>query len=218
MFDAVLFDMDGTLLDSEVKWRDAFTSLCADHGISGAGEVYQQIVGATVPQVRVLLADWLPARIDRHSFESDWLERVRHDDAPSLKPGAQELVAMLDVPVAVVTSTGRRDAERLLNLSGLWPELSLLVSVDDVTHSKPHPDPYLTAARQLGVDIARCAAFEDSDTGTRAAVASGAVVVQVPDFTPPSDAVRGLGHVVADTLIEGAEQIGLIGRDRDPRR
>lgn len=210
MFDAVLFDMDGTLLDSEVIWRDAFLGLCADYGLEGAEEIYGQVVGATVPQVRTLLLTWLPARIDPTAFERGWLARVRHGEVPALKPGAMELVSTLALPIAVVTSTGRVDAERLLRAAGLWPFLSLLISVDDVERSKPDPEPYLVAAERLGVDITRCAAFEDSDTGTRAAVASGASVVQVPDFTHPSEAVRALGHVIAGSLTEGAREIGLI--------
>ncbi len=77
-------------------------------------------------------------------------------------------------------------------------------------NGKPAPDIYLKAAEALGVVAADCVAFEDSDPGTRAAMASGAVVVQVPDVTPPSAGLRGAGHVIADDLLIGARRVGLI--------
>ena len=86
----------------------------------------------------------------------------------------------------------------------------LVVGGDRVTRRKPDPEIYLSVAGKMGWEIRDCVAFEDSDVGAKAAIASGAVTVQVPDLRPVADEMHGLGHVIAPTLAEGARRIGLL--------
>ena len=114
------------------------------------------------------------------------------------------------IPMGVATSTGTRKAEGKLDATGLLPFLSHVIGGDQVSHPKPDPEIYHLLASTLGVDPSDCIAFEDSNTGTRAAHASGARTVQIPDLTPVDDATRALGHLLADDLLHGARLTGLL--------
>lgn len=217
MTSAVFFDMDGTLIDSERFWQQAFLELAAREGLQDLDpeRFYLGLIGATVDQCRHQIADWLPAAVEPDGFLSAW--RARVDDLERgqvhLKPGARELVEALrlaQVPMAVVTSSERASALALLARSDLLPAMEFVIAADDVTRTKPDPEPYLMAARQMGVDIADCVIFEDSNTGTTAALDAGARVAQIPDLIPPSAELRGAGHVIADSLLEAAGRLGLI--------
>jgi beta-phosphoglucomutase-like phosphatase (HAD superfamily) len=115
-----------------------------------------------------------------------------------------------DAPRIVATSTGTENAFHHLQIAGIYDLTSDVVGGDQVTHGKPDPEIYLKAAVKAGVCAEDCAAFEDSDPGTLAAVRSGATTVQVPDLKQPSDRTRSLGHVIAEDLLSGAKEIGLI--------
>ncbi|MGB0903331.1 MAG: HAD family hydrolase, partial [Mangrovicoccus sp.] len=129
------------------------------------------------------------------------------------KPGAEELLRGLKaqgLPLALATSSLTATATNFLARSG-WAEIfDHVIGGDQITHAKPAPDIYLLAAEKLGFAPQACAAFEDSDPGTRAAIAAGCQTVQVPDLIPPSDELRALGHVIAPNLLAGAAQIGLL--------
>ena len=92
-------------------------------------------------------------------------------------------------------------------MTGLGPHFAHVVTFDDVAAPKPHPEPYLLAARLLGVDPARCLAFEDSETGARSAHAAGMTVVQIPDIVP---ATGDYAHHIAPDLLTAARRLGLI--------
>jgi HAD superfamily hydrolase (TIGR01509 family) len=123
-----------------------------------------------------------------------------------LKPGVIDLLHAIDLPMAVVTSSGRDEARAKVDRGGLAGFFQLIVSVDDVTRAKPAPDPFLLAAEKLGVDPARCLVFEDSDTGAASARAAGCVVVQVPDMAPSTGPHA---DYLADDLLAGARMAGL---------
>ena len=124
-----------------------------------------------------------------------------------LKPGAADLLAAPDLPRVLVTSTGREGAHRKLAVAGIAHAFAHVITLHDVSAPKPAPEPYLLAARLLGVNPARCLVFEDSETGAEAAHRAGCVVVQVPDMLPASG--DHADHVVA-TLLEGAQRLGLM--------
>ena len=112
--------------------------------------------------------------------------------------------------MGVATSTRTDVARGAAGAVGLAGVFEVLVGGDLVTRAKPDPEIYLLLADRMGVDIAACWAFEDSNPGARAAVASGARTVQVPDLTVPTADVVALGHVIADDIFSGAVQAGLI--------
>lgn len=148
-------------------------------------------------------------QIDLAVYDADWTaatDRMTAGGLP-LKPGVLDLLGRLDLPRAIATSSSRRQADRKLARSGLSGQFRHVVVLEDVAMPKPAPDPYMLAARWLGVAPGRCLAFEDSETGAMSARAAGMTVVQVPDLLPASGRHA---HLVAPDLLSGARGIGLI--------
>lgn len=212
MYDAILFDLDGTLIDTEslavVAGLAAFAALGHPvdltflHSLVGVdGPSSGPIILAHRPQVNLpaLLTHW------HQGFEDAMQTR-----GLALKPGVTELLsrAPAHLPRALVTSSGREGAHLKLARAGLDRSFAHVVTVDDVTRAKPAPDPYLLAARLLGVSPSRCLVFEDSETGAEAAHRAGCIVVQVPDVVPSQG--RWAHHLAAD-LMAGAQAARLFG-------
>ena len=208
MFDAVFFDLDGTLVDTErlalVTGIEAFAAV--GHAVDAA--FMDRLVGKAEPQAAQIIREALPG-IDLQAFHAEWrraFDGGLHTGL-DLKAGAVELLEILEHPLGLVTSTGREGAHHKLGLAGIAHHFRTVVTFDDVQHPKPAPEPYLLAAERLGVDPARCLVFEDSDVGAEAAHRAGCVVVQVPDVAPTEG--RYARHVAAD-LLAGARAAGVI--------
>jgi HAD superfamily hydrolase (TIGR01509 family) len=208
-FAAVLFDMDGLLVDTEPLWFETEIEVMARLGAPWSKEDQKQLLGGSMPNtVRYLLSKATkpasPADIERWMTEG-MLKRAA-DGRVEVLPGARELlaeVAAAGIPYALVTSSLRLLAEAVLLGTGL--AFPVTVTGDDVATTKPDPAPYLLAARLLGVDPARCVALEDSPNGTASARAAGCRVVAVPSFVdiPPAPGLivaRSLRDVTVDTL------------------
>lgn len=215
---AVLFDLDGTLIDSEPQWRALYRGL-ADHlGATLAPGWWSQLVGRSLGDSVEVLAGRGPLPDEVREERVRWLvdhgiERLRGRDAddaqaPSVtwRPGARRLLGELHaagVPTAVVTATPRRLLDAVADHLGLTSTTS--VAGDEVARPKPDPESYLAAAALLGVDIADCVAAEDSPTGVAAAEASGARVLAVPHTvaltgTPQRTVVASLAEVGVEDL------------------
>ena len=206
---AVLWDMDGTLVDTEPYWMAAEYALVAEHGGRWSEEQARALVGNPLPLSAEVLhrnggVDLPPEVIVERMLDHVVAEVRRH---LPWRPGAQELVGALraaDVPCALVTMSYARLTDAVV--SALPPgTFAAVVPGDQVRHGKPHPEPYLTAARRLGVAPQDCVAIEDSRTGVVSAHAAGAAVVAVPHVVPVPP---GPGIVVVDTL-EGLSPAGL---------
>lgn len=197
---AVLFDMDGLLVDTEPQWFAAEAATAAWLGRSWTPEDQHALLGTNLPYaaeylVRVTGSSRSPAEVMRRL--EDEMERQLHVGGATLRPGAQQLLTVLadeDVPVGLVTSSVRRHTELILDAVD-QRGFRVVVTSDDVEHRKPHPQPYLTALHALGAPAARTVALEDSPPGVASAEAAGCVVVAVPSVLPIASAPRR--HVVS---------------------
>jgi HAD superfamily hydrolase (TIGR01509 family) len=181
---AVLFDMDGTLLDSEKVWDVALADLAAWLGGELSDTARRRMVGSSLARSVAILHSDLGIEADPESSGAYLTERTAELFAGDLvwKPGARQLLhAVHDagVPAALVTSTHRRLTEIALDTIGR-EFFTVTVCGDEVRRPKPHPDPYLRAAELLAVDAAHCVAIEDSPLGITAAEAAGCAVLAVP--------------------------------------
>ncbi|GHJ47834.1 hydrolase [Catellatospora sp. TT07R-123] len=186
-YDAVLLDMDGTLVDTERQWVLAIHDLVAELG--GIPVDDRRIVGGSVATIVAVLGESLGHRRPVPELvlllEAAVARRIEQSGI-ELRPGARRLLELLSaygVPTALVTSSGRGDTERVLDVLGRG-HFAVTVTADDVVRHKPDPLPYLTAARLLGVDPGRCVAVEDSLAGLAAAEAAGCTTVAVPCLQP----------------------------------
>ena len=182
---AVLFDMDGTLLDSEKVWEVGLHELAAHYGGTMSADARARMVGTSMAESMEILHTDIGQPYRDPDASVRWLEaRVAELFAADLlwRPGARELLAEVRaarVPAALVTATRRHLVEVALGTLGR-ANFDAVVCGDDVDETKPHPLPYLTAAALLGVDPARCVAIEDSSTGVASARAAGCPVLAVP--------------------------------------
>ncbi|MET4158117.1 HAD family phosphatase [Agromyces sp. PvR057] len=205
---AVLWDMDGTIVDTEPYWMAAEEELVGSYGGTWTHDDAMRLVGSGL---------WESARIfQEHGVDLDadeivaWLTRRVREQLDEFglpwRPGARELLEALraaSVPAALVTMSVRSMADDVIRAIP-FHAFDAIVTGDSVANAKPHPEPYLVAAAELGVDIADCVAFEDSPTGVASAAASGAITVGVPnilslDDTPATVLWSSLdGRTVAD--------------------
>jgi len=212
---AIIFDMDGLLLDTERVCLDCFVETRRFFSLSDNPETFLKCVGLRGDETDQIIREGLGGLADFRAFNEEWDKRinVRLNIGIPLKPGALRLVQILASKghlMGVATSTQTEQACSQLERGGLLPHLKCVIGGDLVEKHKPNPEVYHKVAELLGVKAFDCVAFEDSETGTRAAVSSGAQTIQVPDLIPPSDDLVKLGHVIAFNLLEGALNIGLI--------
>jgi HAD superfamily hydrolase (TIGR01509 family) len=209
-FDAVIFDMDGTLLDTERVAQEAFVVACDALGVKLRMDLLLCCVGAAEPMARKVIREGFGPTLDCDAFFLAWnrhFAQLSQVTPAPLKEGALallEAVAQLGLPMAIATSSGTVHALEKLRRAGLLQRFKAVIGADQVQRPKPDPEVYLKAAGHLGVDPRACLAVEDSEYGVRAAHAAGMTVIQVPDMTQPSADLRALGHIVLASLEEVA--------------
>jgi HAD superfamily hydrolase (TIGR01509 family) len=206
---AVIFDMDGLLIDSERAILECWRVTAAEQSLAVDDALWLSMVGLHDTGCAELLDGLLGAeRAKRLTLECKRRYDSLVEDGLPLKTGARELLQDLfdlGVPLAVATSTRGERARVKLARSGIDGYFSHVVTSSDVAHAKPAPDLYLLAAQRLGVPPAECVALEDSEFGVRAATAAGIRVIQVPDLISATDLSRSLATVVESLPLARAQ-------------
>lgn len=201
---AVLLDMDGTLVDTEDFWWDAEVEVFAELGFELDSEHRAHVVGGPMTRTADYLLGVTGARIGVPELSARLNDRFTSliGQGVPLMPGAKRLLAELaahEVPTALVSASHRRIIDIVLNALGR-EHFAFSVAGDEVARTKPHPDPYLTAAARIGAEPAQCVVIEDTPTGVASAEAAGCRVVAVPSVAPVASAagrsvVGSLEHV-----------------------
>ncbi|MGF6172109.1 HAD family hydrolase [Ensifer sp. 4252] len=204
---AVVFDMDGLLFDTEALYRDAMLMTAQALERHFPLSLYLATIGLSGEATRQSLSRHFGADFDLDRF---WQQAAAtfHGLATTqlrLKPGVAELIGSLEdlgIPFAIATSSGHNDVERNLGLHGLLDRFPVVVAHGDYQVGKPHPEPFLTAARRLSVVPELCLALEDSHNGVRSASSAGMMTIMVPDLLVATEEIRSLCVSVASDLDE----------------
>jgi HAD superfamily hydrolase (TIGR01509 family) len=204
---ALVFDLDGVLLDSEQVWNQAKEEVVRERGGRWREEAPRRMMGMSSPEWSRYLHDELGVPLEPDAISDEVvrrLERIYRDRLP-LVDGAAEAVERLAeaLPLGLASSSNREIIDLFLELSGLGSNFAVTISSEEVAQGKPAPDVYLEALRRMGADPAHSIAVEDSDNGIRAAKAARMRVVAVPNpHYPPDPAVLAEADDVVGSLHE----------------
>lgn len=205
--DLILFDMDGTMFDTEQIWFEVFGDLLKDMEHPGPPELYFKAAGTGGEIERRLFAELLGlSDEDSYSFVKELYRRGSEKLLTCFipkKPGLDAMMRFLTengLRWTIVSSSPRYLIDRYLSLHGIDAPEEPIVDVSMITHSKPSPEPYQIAARLCGASPARCLVVEDAHTGVSSALAAGMNVIMVPDINEPTDEERRETVAVVETL------------------
>jgi beta-phosphoglucomutase-like phosphatase (HAD superfamily) len=213
---AVLFDMDGLILDTERLSMRAWSECASALGVQFDPALGLRMIGRNFTDCGELLRAHYAAPYPFEAMLGSWhatYDSILARDGVALKAGVGELLDWLDevrLPRAVATSTRRERATSKLAQAGVLARFHAVVGGDDVTRGKPAPDIYLEAARRLGVTPAGCLVLEDSEPGARAGLAAGMAVVVVPDLIAPPAELVGAGPLVVQSLHEARAHLAAL--------
>jgi HAD superfamily hydrolase (TIGR01509 family) len=204
---AVVFDLDGVLIDSEQTWSRVRGEVVARHGGQWTEADQRNVMGDNSRQWSAYIKrTWNVPLSEEEIFREVLAAMIAaYERALTVLPGAREAVAELGAhyPLAVASSSPRELIGVALRVAGFDSAFRATVSSDEVPHGKPAPDVYLLAAQHLGAPARDCAAIEDSTNGIRAAVAAGLATIALPNRAfPPPDDVLAQAHVVLSSLHE----------------
>jgi HAD superfamily hydrolase (TIGR01509 family) len=205
MIEAIVFDLDGVLLQSEEVWDAVRERYVRERGGRYDEEVQRAMMGMSAPEWSAFLHEdgGVPESPERINADVvDLMLEAYRRELPLL-PGAVDVVGRLAArfPLALASSSNRAIFEEVLRLAGIADAFEATVSSEEVARGKPAPDVYLEAARRLGVAPERCAAIEDSHSGIRSAHAAGMRVIAIPNASyPPDPEALALADVVLDSL------------------
>ena len=207
---AVIFDMDGVLIDTERHYLVSFLKASEEGGHGLPVALYHRVCGSPWDHITNTILAECGANFPMAAFREAWLRHLAQAtaDGIALKPGVATLLDLLDeigLPRAIATSSRQAAVERHLGAHGILHRFDHVVAREDYRDPKPSPHPYLTAAERLGIAPAQCLALEDSYHGVRSAFSAGAMTVMVPDVAPATDEMRSCCVAICNGLPEVAD-------------
>lgn len=211
-FDALVFDMDGVLTDTEAIWDEVRRAMAADAGTPWPDEATTAMMGMSTPEWGAYLHEVVGLGTSGSAVAEEVIDRMaaRYHEQLPLLPGAVEAVRRMAAarPIALASSSPRRLIDAVLEEMGVGDLFGATVSTEEVAAGKPAPDGYARACELLGVDPTRCVAVEDSTNGIRSAAAAGLTVVAAPTaFHPPAPEAMALTAAVVNGLDELTEEL-----------
>ena len=216
MIKAFIFDMDGTLFDTESVTKESLRAISRKHGErEDIDEFYPTTCGATIEKAKLLYdafygTDYPFYGTDYPFYERreemrQWIRDFIDTNGVPVKKGAKELLTYLKdngYKIALATSATRASAEGHIKKAGFEHFFDATVCGDEIKNSKPHPEIFLTAAQKLGIAPENCAVAEDSYLGVESGTAAGMQVFMVPDMNPPRDKEKTLAFKICNDLLE----------------
>lgn len=205
---AVIFDMDGVIFDSERLVLECWEKTGAGYHLEGMREAFLPCIGTNDVRTREIVLERYGADFPYDEFrrESSLLYHSIVDQGGlPVKTGVRELLSYLtenDIPIAVASSTRLEVVTQELKQAGLYESFRVVMGGDQLKRSKPEPDIYLMACKKLGISPACAYAIEDSYNGIRSAYAAGMKPIMVPDMLPPTDEMRDKSVVVLENLLQ----------------
>ncbi len=210
---AVVFDMDGLLINTEVLWREGMIEVARAVGRELDLDAFKRMIGTPDTRTREILHEEFGPDFDVDSYLDDAGHRFHEglDLENILKTGVVEILDHLDalgLPRAIATSSPHQAVETHLSPSGVLGRFNAVIARGDYERGKPAPDPFLNAAKALGVAPEDCLALEDSYAGIRAAHAAGMMTVMVPDLLDPTEEMHEKCVHIAESLHHVRELLG----------
>lgn len=212
-FKAVLFDMDGVLLDTEKVCKATWTLAAKEYNLKNIDEAFYKCVGMNRADTERTLAHYLDGKVSPEVFRkrtSELFYEVEKNQGLDLKPFVVECLAELKTlgfRLSVASSTRGESVRRQLKNAGIIDFFETLTTGELVEHSKPAPDIYLKAAESLSLKCEDCVAVEDSPNGVRAAAAAGIKCVMVPDLIQPDDEMKKTAWKILPSLKDFSKEI-----------
>lgn len=200
-----IFDMDGTLFDTERLYRDSWMALAEEFGQIPNPDFPKAVCGSSGTNMRNIIHTYYP-KIDAERFMQCCIARVAQmvETEVPYKPGVKEILSYLrdqGIKIAVASSNSHAQIEKNLRLAGIREYFDAIAGGDEVENSKPAPDIFLLAAGRLGCAPEECYVFEDGTNGLRAGAAAGCTTIMIPDLTPPTEELRAICDGVYDSLL-----------------
>jgi HAD superfamily hydrolase (TIGR01509 family) len=212
-FHAIIFDMDGLLLDSEKIALSTFVASCRECNFEPDVKIYRRCLGTNFARTQEILLEGYGKEFPLEAIVGIWRKKYKEDQLSKpipVKTGALSLLQYLEqkgIKKAVVTSTFQEGARIKLTNAKMVQFFDFILGGDQISNSKPDPEIYSKACQMLNEKPEVCLALEDSDNGVLSASKAGLTVIQVPDMLEPAPGIKELGHKIVKSLVEAEEII-----------